>query len=73
MISFKKWLTIENLAGPGGGPDSVPINQVALNQNISQHGAGAFPKGGDNPPPTKKTATSNYVDRRFARGDRKQN
>ena len=57
----------ENLAGPGGGPSAQPENLEGLNKNITQHGAGAFPTGGDNPPKQGKTATSGYLDPRFAR------
>jgi hypothetical protein len=58
----------ENLAGSaGGGPEPQPQDQVALNRNIMLRGAGAFPSGGDNPPKSRKTATSGYEDQRFAR------
>lgn len=67
-MKFKLWLQIiENLAGPGGGPNPEPDDQVALNRNIMKHGAGAFPSGGDNPPKPKRTATKGYEDQRFCR------
>jgi hypothetical protein len=43
MLSFKKWIQKENLAGPGGGPNFSSEDQESLNLNISMRGAGAFP------------------------------
>lgn len=64
MISFKKWFCLENLQGPGGGPEQKPENQEKLANNHSQLGVGAFPHFEIN---TKKsnTPTSKYADRRF--------
>lgn len=64
-MNFKKWLQMENLSGPGGGPDMKPIDVEDINLNISQNGAGAFNKCGNNPPKTAKTPTKNYEDKRF--------
>lgn len=60
-MGFKLWL-YENLAGPGDGPDSAPMDQVKYNSDIAAKGAGAFKKTGDNPPHPVKTATARYLD-----------
>lgn len=65
-MRFKNWLQ-ESLAGPGGGPDSQPTDVTGINQNIAQHGAGAFFKGGDMPPKSNKSPTKIYEDPRFTR------
>jgi hypothetical protein len=66
MLRFKKWLQIENLAGPGGGPEFNPENQESLAKDMSSRGVGAFPTTGDRPPKTTKTPTENYGDPRFS-------
>jgi hypothetical protein len=69
-MKFKVWLRInEMLSGPGGGPESEPENQVALNRNIAMKGAGAFQtvNNRENPPTPAKTATAGYEDARFNR------
>lgn len=55
--------------GPNGGPD-LPTDQTAMAINIAKHGAGAFHQGGDTPPKPAKTATTGYLDPRFASGKR---
>jgi hypothetical protein len=66
FMRFKIWLQMqENLAGPGGGVSSFPIDQLSLNKDIMSKGAGAFPYYGDMPPEPAKTATAGYVDPRF--------
>ena len=68
MITFKKWLQIENLAGPGGGPEPSPENQELLAKDNNVHGVGAFGSyGSDDPPEGVKTPTDNYADPRFGR------
>lgn len=66
MFSFKKWFQNENLAGPGGGPESSPENQESLAKNNASHGVGAFPSYHDLPR-TKETATKDYLDPRFSK------
>lgn len=61
MIRFKDWIKIENLSGPGGGPETSPENQELLAKNIASRGAGAFPESKDKPPKAARTATKNYV------------
>ena len=68
MITFKKWLKIENLAGPGGGPEPTPENQELLAKNNNDHGVGAFKSyGTDDPPQHTTTPTANYHDTRFGK------
>lgn len=67
-MRFKNWLHLtEILAGPGGGPDSMPEDLEALGRELARKGAGAFPQGGDEPPKPAKTATAGYEDPRFYR------
>lgn len=67
MISFKKWLQLELLAGPGGGPEADPESQEKLAREISKKGAGAFLRTGDEPPKVTNTVTKNYEDKRFSK------
>lgn len=61
-MNFKLWLyTVENLAGPGDGPDSHPFDLERMNLDISEKGAGAFKRTGDDPPKPGKTATEKYL------------
>jgi hypothetical protein len=64
MVRFKQWL--ETLAGPGGGPGSVerPDKMAAAD---AARGVGAYPTYGDDPPPTGKSPTAKYLDKRFYR------
>lgn len=66
MLSFKKWLHNENLAGPGGGPEFQPDSQEKLASDMVSHGVGAFPTF-KKEAPDKKTATTDYLDPRFAK------
>jgi len=54
MLSFKKWIQKENLAGPGGGPNFEPDSQLALARSNSAHGVGAFPTYDIAPPVSGK-------------------
>lgn len=54
MLSFKKWIQKENLAGPGGGPNFHPDSQESLARDNSSHGVGAFHSYGDLPPVSGK-------------------
>jgi hypothetical protein len=67
MLSFKKWIQSENLAGPGGGPEFNPDSQELLAKNQHAHGVGAFPSYGNSPINKNRTATSDYLDPRFKR------
>lgn len=51
----------ENLAGPGGGPDFVSNDLTRYYKDIANRGAGAFPTGGGNPPPTGVSPTKAYL------------
>lgn len=64
-MDFKKWLQIENLAGPGGGPESRPEDQEKLAKNNAHRGVGAFQNFSDQPVTTAKTPTTDYADPRF--------
>jgi hypothetical protein len=61
-MRFKLWLQSENLAGPGDGPDSAPLDQVKYYGDLAKKGAGAFPQVGNYPPKPIKTPTSKYLD-----------
>jgi hypothetical protein len=42
-MRFKNWLQIENLSGPGGGPDSASFDLQAMHMDDANKGVGAFP------------------------------
>ena len=62
MFSFKLWFNMnENLAGPGDGPESQPFDLERMNLDISEKGAGAFKRTGDDPPKPPKSPTRKYL------------
>ena len=61
-MRFKLWLQTENLAGPGDGPDSAPLDQVKYYGNLAAKGVGAFQQVGNYPPKPTATPTLKYLD-----------
>jgi len=59
-MRFKLWIQ-ENLAGPGGGPDSAPFD-LARMYLANKGSAGALPQIGNYPPKFEKSPTDKYLD-----------
>ena len=70
-MGFKSWF--ENLAGPGGGPESSADSPEAMGKELAKRGVGAFPAYNldDNPPRVGRSPTAKYLDPRFARMKKK--
>lgn len=65
-MRFKQWL--ENLAGPGGGPDFKAANPEDIPKADAKKGVGAFPTyNKDDPPAPPVSPTRRYLDPRFAK------
>lgn len=72
-MEFKTWLSVvENLSGPGGGPQFKSNNPKDIPKDDEKHGVGAFPTyGKDDPPRTGKSPVARFAKRKFMKKRKK--